>query len=281
MKFKKKNRAPLAHSNLTEHENLRSHYDPNGSWTGTPDGWDKDVKETDKIKSADVESGREVYGEFMPTENGYVQSGDGERGSAIKHDVEAGEDAHVIKEYPLEGQAAPANGENYEGNTRDMQAHDYPDHMSGNGMAEVEAGGDMYTPCVGGKNGDKERADMQKLPPVDDSVYDDQAPMKLDSEAGEDLGDIGKKDVESSADIYQNDIEFDPDKYESGEWKNPPEECPAPKRDIETSDSFYPLGDVGTPASSDGYPSVPDGELTMQQAGVREDVVPVQDADDL
>lgn len=38
MKIKKqrKARAALSHSNLSKHENLRSLYDPNGSYTGTP-----------------------------------------------------------------------------------------------------------------------------------------------------------------------------------------------------------------------------------------------------
>lgn len=38
MKIKKqrKSRAPLAHSNLSKHENMRSLFDPNGSYTGTP-----------------------------------------------------------------------------------------------------------------------------------------------------------------------------------------------------------------------------------------------------
>lgn len=27
---------PLSHSNTTEHEKMRSLFDPNGSWTGTP-----------------------------------------------------------------------------------------------------------------------------------------------------------------------------------------------------------------------------------------------------
>ncbi len=28
---------PLSHSNLSTHENLRSHFDPNGSYTGVPE----------------------------------------------------------------------------------------------------------------------------------------------------------------------------------------------------------------------------------------------------
>ncbi len=43
MKFRKKRKydVPLSHSNMTEHETMRSHFDPNGSWTGTPEhqGW--------------------------------------------------------------------------------------------------------------------------------------------------------------------------------------------------------------------------------------------------
>ncbi len=35
--MKRKNRAPLSHSNLTKHERLRSRFDPNGSYTGTPE----------------------------------------------------------------------------------------------------------------------------------------------------------------------------------------------------------------------------------------------------
>lgn len=34
---KRKHNVPLSHSNLTDHETMRSHYDPNGSWTGTPE----------------------------------------------------------------------------------------------------------------------------------------------------------------------------------------------------------------------------------------------------
>ena len=34
---KRKYQLPLSHSNLTKHENMRSHLDPNGSWTGVPE----------------------------------------------------------------------------------------------------------------------------------------------------------------------------------------------------------------------------------------------------
>ncbi len=34
---KRKYEVPLSHSNMTNHENMRSHFDPNGSWTGTPE----------------------------------------------------------------------------------------------------------------------------------------------------------------------------------------------------------------------------------------------------
>ena len=34
---KRKYQLPLSHSNLTKHENMRSHFDPNGSWTGVPE----------------------------------------------------------------------------------------------------------------------------------------------------------------------------------------------------------------------------------------------------
>ncbi len=313
MKFKKKNKAPLSHSNLTEHENLRSHYDPNGSWTGTPDGWDKDIEAPDEAKKNDcgAEADRDVYGDFMPTENGYVQSEDGKselEDGLTSGGVEAGQD---IVEYPLEGQVAPMDGESYEQNTRDMQDHKYPEHTADNGMAETEAGGDFYT-RIQGENGEYEKKAMDKLAPAHDGVYDDQAPM--DIEAGSDFyheklnAEVGKElyhydieaakdmneasDVAGGEDIYQNDIKFDPDKYESGEWKQSPEERPAPKRDVEIGkeishddveigSSVYPLGTVGMPVGEGGYPSVPDGELTMEQAGVKEDVVPVQDADDL
>lgn len=301
MKFKNKNRAPLSHSNLTEHENLRSHYDPNGSWTGTPDGWDKDAPSatTPAKDDRETEGGQDVYGDYKPTENGYVQSADGKselEDGSTEGGIEAGSDISPIVEYPLEGQIAPSGGDSYEQNTRDMQSHDYPHHTDGNGMAEVEAGGDMFTPRIQGENGEYEKQAMDKLAPAHDAVYDDQAPMKLDveggsdfyyeeknatSECGNDISDVGKSDVEGGDDIYQNDINFDPSDYESGDWKKRPEECPAPKRDVEISANFYPLGDVGTPVAPNGYPSVPDGELTMEQAGVKEDIVPVQDADDL
>lgn len=384
MKFKKKNRAPLSHSNLTQHENLRSHYDPNGSWTGTPDGWDKDIASLDAKRddrhdveaarddhdlteyansgggSRQTEADRDVYGKYMPTENGYVQSegvrtdledgltsGGVEAGQDMSDsgDIEAGRD---VAEYPLEGQVAPADGESYEQNTRDMQGHDYPHHTADNGMAETEAGGDFYTPQIRGENGEYEKRAMDDLAPANDDVYDDNAPMNIeagsdfyheklntevgkelyhyDIEAAKDMNEGG--DVEGGEDIYQNDIDFDPDKYESGEWKKRPEERPAKKRDIEIGreispdaeievgtngsdenveigknihpddnvesgidmfsganidmgSSIYPLGTLGTPVGEGGYPSVPDGELTMDQAGLKEDVTPVQDADDL
>ena len=34
---KRKYQLPLSHSNLTKHENMRSHFDPNGSWAGVPE----------------------------------------------------------------------------------------------------------------------------------------------------------------------------------------------------------------------------------------------------
>lgn len=39
MKIRKqrKMRVPLSHSNLSTHENMRSRFDPNGSYTGTPE----------------------------------------------------------------------------------------------------------------------------------------------------------------------------------------------------------------------------------------------------
>lgn len=30
-------RVPISHSNLSTHENMRSRFDPNGSYTGTPE----------------------------------------------------------------------------------------------------------------------------------------------------------------------------------------------------------------------------------------------------
>ena len=33
----RKHNVPLSHSNLTTHENMRSHFDPNGSYTGVPE----------------------------------------------------------------------------------------------------------------------------------------------------------------------------------------------------------------------------------------------------
>lgn len=36
-KKRRKHNVPLSHSNLTDHENMRSLFDPNGSWTGTPE----------------------------------------------------------------------------------------------------------------------------------------------------------------------------------------------------------------------------------------------------
>lgn len=299
MKTKKKNRAPLSHSNLTEHENLRSHYDPNGSWTGTPDGWDKDIPSVENSAKDDraTEGGQDVYGDFKPTENGYVQSADGKselEDGITEGGIEVANEFSSVAEYPLEGQVAPYGGDSYEQNTRNMQDHDYPHHTDTNGMAETEAGGDMYTPRVQGENGEYEKQAIDKLAPARDDVYDNQAPMKLDAECGSDSyyeaknvdAECGKDiecqgDVESGDDIYQNDIEFDPSDYERGDWKKHPEECPSPKRDVEIATDFYALGDVGIPVSANGYPSVPDGELTMEQAGVREDVVPVQDADDL
>lgn len=59
MKYKKsrRNRAPLSHSNLSEEEYLRSLFDPNGSYTGTPDNdgypatpdGDKPVQDADDL----------------------------------------------------------------------------------------------------------------------------------------------------------------------------------------------------------------------------------------
>ncbi len=263
MKFKKKNRAPLSHSNLSEHENLRSHYDPNGSWTGTPASWDEDVKSPSQNVAPtkrDAESDRDVYGDFKPTENGYVQQEGNDAGS--KRDIEAGN----IAEYPLEGQIAPQNGDSYEENTRNMQSHDYPDHTAGNGMADAEASGDMYSPLIDGKNGEYEKQGVKNLPADSDKVYDDQAPMESDVEAGADFyHEKLNSDVESGDDIYQNDIDFDPSEYESGDWKKSPQECPAPKRDAEIANDFSALGDVGLPAGVNGYP----------------EAEPVQDADDL
>ena len=39
MKIRRKRQyqLPLSHSNLTKHENMRSPFDPNGSWTGVPE----------------------------------------------------------------------------------------------------------------------------------------------------------------------------------------------------------------------------------------------------
>ncbi len=169
MKDKKERRynPPLAHSNLTEHENMRSHYDPNGSWTGTPDGWDKDTDVHDD-----------------------------------KHDVESGKD---IYEYPLEGIVAPSDGKTYEQNTRNLIKND------------LESGKDIYD--------DRDRME-NRASHNNRSTYD------------------GKHDIESSGDIY-------------------------------------PLGDEGAPCDEDGYPSVPDGELPIWKSGIKQDVTPVQDADDL
>ena len=52
---KRKYQLPLSHSNLTKHENMRSHFDPNGNWTGVPekDGY-PDVPDGEKpVQDAD------------------------------------------------------------------------------------------------------------------------------------------------------------------------------------------------------------------------------------
>lgn len=164
---KRKFAPPLSHSNLTEHENLRSHYDPNGSWTGVPDGWDKD-------------------------ENG-------------KKEVEAAKD---MREYPLEGIIAPTNGDTYEQNTRNLTD-----------SKDVESGSD----------------------PFDDRPFDDD----------------------------HEQIERHPHKRVS----------PYSKNDVEAG--IYPLGDIGEPAKKDGYPNAAEGRLPIHKEGIKEDVVPVQDVDDL
>lgn len=37
LKRTRKHNVPLSHSNLSTHENLRSRFDPNGSYTGVPE----------------------------------------------------------------------------------------------------------------------------------------------------------------------------------------------------------------------------------------------------
>lgn len=39
MKIRKKRKynVPLSHANMTHQDVMRSHFDPNGSWTGTPE----------------------------------------------------------------------------------------------------------------------------------------------------------------------------------------------------------------------------------------------------
>ncbi len=57
MKIKKKRKyeVPLSHSNLTDGENLSSHFDPNGSWTGTPaeDGYPRLTDSDRPVQDAD------------------------------------------------------------------------------------------------------------------------------------------------------------------------------------------------------------------------------------
>lgn len=52
---KRKYQLPLSHSNLTKHENMRSHFDPNGSWTGVPEKYGyPDVPDGEKpVQDAD------------------------------------------------------------------------------------------------------------------------------------------------------------------------------------------------------------------------------------
>ena len=213
MKFKRKQRAPLAHSNLTTHENLRSHYDPNGSWTGVPDGWDKDGEYPSK-------NDRTVYGSYSPTENGYVQQKGDEPSYKIAASVESSREF-----FPLEGEVAPTNGDSYAQNTRDMSSAKYRDRMN-NDMAQAEAANDDSAGRPRPTDGDA----WKRQRPVDPSPY--------------------------CADF-------------------------SPRGDIESGEDIYPLGDVGTPAKEDGYPSIPDGELPIDKAAIKEDITPVQDADDL
>lgn len=57
MKLRKKRKysEPLSHSNLTNHENMKSHFDPNGSWTGTPEegGWPVETDGELPVQDAD------------------------------------------------------------------------------------------------------------------------------------------------------------------------------------------------------------------------------------
>ena len=107
MKIKKyrKYQQPLSDSNMTEHENLRSHYDPNGSYTGTPDGWRDDVPtpvRPDVPDKWDVEGGEDNW-DFSDvpqgtptTTDGYPSIPDGELPvwrARVKEDITPVQDA--------------------------------------------------------------------------------------------------------------------------------------------------------------------------------------------
>lgn len=51
MKIRKQRKRlpPLSHSNLSEEENLKSLYDPNGSYTGAPTQCDTPVQDADDL----------------------------------------------------------------------------------------------------------------------------------------------------------------------------------------------------------------------------------------
>lgn len=52
---KRKYAPPLSHSNLSEQENLASHYDPNGSWTGIPENGDLPIIPDGDVPVQDVD----------------------------------------------------------------------------------------------------------------------------------------------------------------------------------------------------------------------------------
>ncbi len=201
MKFKKSRgyNPPLSHSNLTEQENLRSHYDPNGSWTGVPDG----------------ESDPPTYTE------------------PIHRDVEAGDDKHAAPEWQ------PAT-------------HKPTEHITPHHSDDIEAGEDCPR-------------DNREYPAHPHDCGEERYTQCTDE-------DDAWKDAEAAEDVYgdEDDASLPPKKPWTG------------SHDAEAGEDAWAFTQEGTnPANAFGYPSIPDGELPMDKAEIREDIVPVQDADDL
>ena len=89
---------PLSDSNLTEHEQMRSRFDPNGSYTGVPDGWDTVPTPDSLPDKRDVESGNDAWEEYPDV---YSSGYHGKHSVGVNTDEwESGTNPDHTNEYP-------------------------------------------------------------------------------------------------------------------------------------------------------------------------------------